>query len=136
MRFGVHSSITITFLTASCQKPLQYRLLTCCSRECSYSLGGEGFPSSQAQSMASVKSLVFTILNSDLRLPLFLWLHVREQQNDKGALYSIALFLISLMTRCNFSSRLHRSAAEVVTSVMLMCLCMCETELIRIRDVF
>ncbi len=81
--FWVHGSITITLLTVSCQKPLQYRLLTYCSRECGYSLDRDGFPSSQAQSMASVKSLVFTILPIDLHPPLFLWLCERTTERQR-----------------------------------------------------
>lgn len=69
--FRVHASITITLLTVSCQKALQYRLLTHCSRECGCSLDRDGFPSSQDQSMASVKSLVYAVLPIDLQLPLF-----------------------------------------------------------------
>lgn len=72
--FDVHESITITLLTVSCQKLLEYRLLTYCSRESGYSLDRDGFPGLQAQSLASVKSLVFTILPIDLQLSLFLWL--------------------------------------------------------------
>lgn len=72
--FDVHESITITLLTVSCQKLLEYRLLTYCSRESGYSLDRDGFPGLQAQSLASVKSLVFTVLPIDLQLSLFLWL--------------------------------------------------------------
>lgn len=80
--FGLHGSITITLLTVSCQKLLEYRLLMCCSRECGYGLDRDGFLSLQAQSMASVKSLVFTVLPIDLHPPLFLWLCERMAETE------------------------------------------------------
>lgn len=54
----MQGSVTIPLLTVSCPKSLQYRLLMYCSHECCCNLNRDGFPSSQHQSMRSVKSLV------------------------------------------------------------------------------